>query len=837
MNRQDCLKMMLLPPVRKISLIAALVAGLGVSGWAHAGLGRLRQVSAPGQPFEAVIPVEDEAVGPSMALALADRNRYPILSPYTASAAQLRFNPVYSPEGVLTEIRVRGPARFDEGAVRFAVELSWPSGRVVREYEVDPRAGGQGPAPSPSGKSDPAKHGAAPDPMARISSLGLGELRIKSRIGESLEAELELFGLAVQEDASVQATLFPNPELVPPGSEAEALIASMSIQLKRSGGKQWLMVRSSRPVNEPVIGFGVEVRAASLRALKQFTLLVDPLGYQVQERTLTPAPHPFAEPVRATRRAVEKHHVPAAGAKVYRVVAGDTLSAIAARTEGGGSLTDTMRRLYQSNPEAFIAGDMHRLKAGAALHYPAHWAIADGGRLPELASSVPPKSAPAVEKIAPAKSAPSAAVAPEAKPATAVPEPVPPKKVDAAQAERLQKILAEQDQRLSRAAQQAEALEARLRALKAASTPMSEARSAASSEPVAAQAFASPAQPASVPAATPAKPVAPVVVPPAPVESPEPTIEEATDYTRYLAAGATGTAALLLAGGALWGLSRRRRETEQAVPPEGPASNLHSRLTTHLGLGEGFDIGPADVLAEADVYLAYGRTDQALDILREALAKDPMRQDVRYRILEILAGEPDKTAFIDEARAVVEAYGPDSTFGQRVRVLGAQVAPGLALFAGPAAEEASAAPVSGSDIPGSAQVAAERLSEVISSRPVASEVPSLAEALGVAPAAQTDLSVQLPNEAVQSATTGEAPTDEALAWPGAPLPGADTSVAPASDADPLADLPPLAPAAVNAPRAAVLSPEDEEKRALAKLYMEMGDTDTAEALLREVSHS
>jgi pilus assembly protein FimV len=45
-----------------------------------------------------------------------------------------------------------------------------------------------------------------------------------------------------------------------------------------------------------------------------------------------------------------------------------------------------------------------------------------------------------------------------------------------------------------------------------------------------------------------------------------------------------------------------------------------------------------DPLAETEVYLAYGRDEQAEEILKEAVAKDPSRHELKVKLLEIYAG-------------------------------------------------------------------------------------------------------------------------------------------------------------------------------------------------------
>jgi pilus assembly protein FimV len=80
------------------------------------------------------------------------------------------------------------------------------------------------------------------------------------------------------------------------------------------------------------------------------------------------------------------------------------------------------------------------------------------------------------------------------------------------------------------------------------------------------------------------------------------------------------------------------------------------------------------------VYLAYGRLDQALDILREGLVREPMRQDLRYKLLEVLAMMPDKDGFIAEATTARGIFGKDSTLWMRVCELGRNLAPEHPLF-------------------------------------------------------------------------------------------------------------------------------------------------------------
>ena len=56
-------------------------------------------------------------------------------------------------------------------------------------------------------------------------------------------------------------------------------------------------------------------------------------------------------------------------------------------------------------------------------------------------------------------------------------------------------------------------------------------------------------------------------------------------------------------------------------------------------------IGDVDPVAEADVYLAYGRDLQAEEILKEAMRSTPERQAIRLKLLEVYAKRRDTKGF------------------------------------------------------------------------------------------------------------------------------------------------------------------------------------------------
>jgi len=98
------------------------------------------------------------------------------------------------------------------------------------------------------------------------------------------------------------------------------------------------------------------------------------------------------------------------------------------------------------------------------------------------------------------------------------------------------------------------------------------------------------------------------------------------------------------------------------------------------GLGS-IDTGEVDPLAEADVYLAYGRAQQAEEILQDALKREPSRQDFFLKLLEVYADQKKTTEFETTAKQLHSLTQGQGEFGQRAAVIGQRLLPGNALFA------------------------------------------------------------------------------------------------------------------------------------------------------------
>ncbi|MGB7305803.1 MAG: FimV/HubP family polar landmark protein [Burkholderiaceae bacterium] len=89
-----------------------------------------------------------------------------------------------------------------------------------------------------------------------------------------------------------------------------------------------------------------------------------------------------------------------------------------------------------------------------------------------------------------------------------------------------------------------------------------------------------------------------------------------------------------------------------------------------------------DPIAEAEVYIAYGREAQAEEILKEALKRQPERQAIRLKLLEIYAGRKDAGAYSRLAREMYDMSNGQNEEWPKVITMGLAIDPDNTLYTG-----------------------------------------------------------------------------------------------------------------------------------------------------------
>lgn len=209
---------------------------------------------------------------------------------------------------------------------------------------------------------------------------------------------------------------------------------------------------------------------------------------------------------------------------------------------------------------------------------------------------------------------------------------------------------------------------------------------------------AAPAPTADAPKAEAPKPVAPKPVAP---PSPPPTSFADELLENPAAIGGGVAVVILLAGYAFYAVRKKRKaastansvmdiEPSLAASALGAAGGASIDTSASQADSSAFSVGSAattdseeiDPIAEADVYMAYGRDAQAEEILKEALAHDGSRLPVRLKLLEIYANRKDASSFEAHAREIHTATGGQGADWSRAAALGLSIDPGNALYGG-----------------------------------------------------------------------------------------------------------------------------------------------------------
>lgn len=214
-------------------------------------------------------------------------------------------------------------------------------------------------------------------------ALSLGRLTVQSALGEPLKAEIEITQISAAEMEGLQAAIAPAEAFRAQGMEYTSVAGAIHVQLlRRSGGSAVLQLSSEQPVNEPFIDLVIDTHWASGKLQRNYTLLLDPPSSRRSTPGVTAAPQASAAestgrtPARPTTP--EQPSAPAvpaepsrASAGEVRVKTGDTASQIAlAHRPAGVSLDQTLVAMLRANPQAFINGNVNRMRSGVVMNLP-----------------------------------------------------------------------------------------------------------------------------------------------------------------------------------------------------------------------------------------------------------------------------------------------------------------------------------------------------------------------------------------------------------------------------------------------------------------------------------
>jgi len=194
-------------------------------------------------------------------------------------------------------------------------------------------------------------------------ALGLGELTLKSTLNQPLVAEIELLDVKELTAAEVVPSLASPEDFAKAGVDRQAFLNDLTFTpVLNASGKSILRVTSSKPLTEPMVKFLVQVMWPNGRLLRDYSVLLDPSKFSPQTADAAAQTAPVqtgTTPVTGATKPAE-----------YTTTRRDTLWQIAEKARNGGSIQQTMLAIQALNPDAFIDGNINRLKTGQVLRLP-----------------------------------------------------------------------------------------------------------------------------------------------------------------------------------------------------------------------------------------------------------------------------------------------------------------------------------------------------------------------------------------------------------------------------------------------------------------------------------
>ncbi|WP_192560223.1 FimV family protein [Pseudomonas allokribbensis] len=193
-------------------------------------------------------------------------------------------------------------------------------------------------------------------------ALGLGELTLKSTLNQPLVAEIELLDVKDLTAAEVVPSLASPEDFAKAGVDRQAFLNDLTFTpVLNASGKSVLRITSSKPLSEPMVKFLVQVMWPNGRLLRDYSVLLDPSKFSPQTADAAAQPAPTQTITAPTTGATHSTHT---------TTPRDTLWEIAAKARTGGSVQQTMLAIQALNPDAFIGGNINRLKTGQVLRLP-----------------------------------------------------------------------------------------------------------------------------------------------------------------------------------------------------------------------------------------------------------------------------------------------------------------------------------------------------------------------------------------------------------------------------------------------------------------------------------
>ncbi|MBU6225426.1 MAG: hypothetical protein KGP13_11405 [Burkholderiales bacterium] len=180
---------------------------------------------------------------------------------------------------------------------------------------------------------------------------------VQSKKGDPLLAEIDLNDVSIQEQIELRAgmasaDIYKVTQVEFPNINGTPLDISVEL-MRRDGGRYYLKLSSDKSITNNFLDLLIELRWSTGRLIKKFSIALSDTKTETRSEPKSGLP------------------VIGAGPEKLLIERGNTASEIAiSKIEGGISLDQMLLAMLRSNPDAFVASNVNRLKAGAVISMP-----------------------------------------------------------------------------------------------------------------------------------------------------------------------------------------------------------------------------------------------------------------------------------------------------------------------------------------------------------------------------------------------------------------------------------------------------------------------------------
>lgn len=150
-----------------------------------------------------------------------------------------------------------------------------------------------------------------------------------------------------------------------------------------------------------------------------------------------------------------------------------------------------------------------------------------------------------------------------------------------------------------------------------------------------------------------------------------------------------GVIVAMVLGGIIWAATRQRRSGDlfsdeptmesQLAEEQGGVTLSDKAMLTSMAAGEA-EMSDTDPAKEADIFLAYGRVQQAEDVLLEALENDPTNRELKLKLMEVYHAGGNSESFNTHAQSFRNLVNEDDPQWQKIALMGSEMMPDNPLY-------------------------------------------------------------------------------------------------------------------------------------------------------------